>query len=99
MIDSIAGIASIAMNPEISPMQPSLSSTLDFSHTLGEGIKTLNTNLNAGDEVLRRMAAGEDIPLYDAMIVMSRAQVDLQFAVELRNRLVESYQQLIQMQI
>lgn len=99
MIDSIAGIASIATNPEIGAAQQPLASAADFSHALGEGLKTLNTNLNASDEVLRRVAAGEHIPLYDAMIVMSRAQMDLQFAVELRNRLIASYQQLTQMQI
>lgn len=99
MIQSIAGITSIAMNPEAGTAQRPLSAASDFSRVLGEGIKTLNTSLNASDEVLRRMAAGQSLPLYDVMIVMSRAQVDLQFAVQLRNRLVESYQQLTQMQI
>lgn len=99
MTDAIAGIASIAMNPEIDVARQPAVSTTDFGRALGEGLKTLNTNLNASDEVLRRVAAGEHIPLYDAMIVMSRAQMDLQFAVELRNRLVASYQQLTQMQI
>lgn len=97
MIPPIAGIAAVPDNFE-TPLI-TRSPAADFSKAIGEGLKTLNTNLNASDEVLRGVAAGEPIPLHDVMIVMTQAQLSLQFAVEVRNRLVESYQQLFQMQI
>ena len=97
MIPPITGISIVPSSIESGPL-PKLPTT-DFSQAIGEGLKTLNTNLNASDEVLRGVAAGESIPLHDVMIVMTRAQLSLQFAVEVRNRLVESYQQLFQMQL
>lgn len=97
MIPPIAGITTMPESLELTPVTQ--SPVIDFSRTIGEGVKTLNTNLNASDEVLREVAAGEPIPLHDAMIVMTQAQLSLQFAVQVRNRLVESYQQLFQMQI
>lgn len=97
MINAVPNITSVAASLELEPAQRSSGS--DFAQALGGGLKTLNADLNASDEVLRGVAAGKDIPLHDVMIVMARAQVDLQFAVEVRNRLVESYQQLTQMQI
>jgi len=97
MIDAIQGITSVAQALELGPAKPATGG--DFAQALGGGLKALNTDLNASDEVLRSLAAGKDIPMHDVMIVMTRAQVDLQFAVELRNRLVESYQQLSQMQV
>lgn len=97
MIDAIQGITSVAQALELGPTKPSSSG--DFAQAVGGGLKTLNADLNASDEVLRSLAAGKDIPLHDVMIVMAKAQVDLQFAVELRNRLVASYQQLSQMQV
>lgn len=97
MIPPIAGIPAMPESLELAPM-PKAPAT-DFSKAIGEGLKTLNTNLNASDEVLRGVAAGEAIPLHDVMIVMTQAQLSLQFAVQVRDRLVESYQQLFQMQI
>jgi flagellar hook-basal body complex protein FliE len=97
MIPPIAGIPAMPGILEMTPV-PKAPAT-DFSRAIGEGLKTLNTDLNASDEVLRGVAAGEAIPLHDVMIVMTQAQLSLQFAVQVRDRLVESYQQLFQMQI
>lgn len=97
MIEAIPGISSVATALEIEPTQR--ASGANFAQAIGGGLQTLSADLNASDEVLRGVAAGQDIPLHDVMIVMAKAQVDLQFAVELRNRLVESYQQLTQMQL
>lgn len=97
MIPSIAGITAMTETLELTPV--TRSPAIDFSKTIGEGLRTLNADLNASDEVLREVAAGDAIPLHDAMIVMTKAQLSLEFAVQVRNRLVESYQQLFQMQI
>lgn len=97
-IEAISGIAAPAASAlELSDRTTTAS--VDFSSVLGNGLQTLNTNLNASDQVLRSMAAGEDVPLHDVMITMERAQLSLQFAVEVRNRLLEAYQQLTQMQL
>ena len=97
MIDAIASVSGVLPTPELAPR--SIGGTGDFSRMVGEGLGALNTSLNAGDQALRGMAAGEAIPLHDVMIAMERARLDLQFAVEVRNRAVEAYQQLTQMQL
>ncbi|MDW2981773.1 flagellar hook-basal body complex protein FliE [Rhodanobacter sp. KK11] len=97
MIDAITSVTGAMPVPELAPRP--IDSTGDFSRLLGEGLGALNTSLNAGDHALRAMAAGEAIPLHDVMIAMERARLDLQFAVEVRNRAVEAYQQLTQMQL
>ncbi len=97
MIPPIASIGTLldSLETPLVTREPAI----DFSQAIGAGLKTLNTNINASDEVLRGVAAGEAIPLHDLMIVMTQAQLSLQFAVQVRDRLVESYQQLFQMQI
>jgi flagellar hook-basal body complex protein FliE len=97
MIDAIASISGALPTPELAPRP--IDGTGDFSRVVGEGLGALNSSLNAGDLALRGMAAGEAIPLHDVMIAMERARLDLQFAVEVRNRAVEAYQQLTQMQL
>lgn len=97
MIDAIASVSGALPAPELAPRP--IGPTGDFSRLVGEGLGALNRSLNAGDQALRSMAAGEAIPLHDVMIAMERVRLDLQFAVEVRNRMVEAYQQLTQMQL
>ena len=43
--------------------------------------------------------AGQNVPLHQAMIAMEEASVSFQLMVEVRNKLLESYQELMRMQI
>lgn len=92
----VSGITAQTLEP--ASREP-VSKPADFSHVLGGGLHKLDTDINASNEVLRAMAAGQDIPVHDVMIVMERAKLDLEFAVQLRNRLVSAYQQITQMQV
>ena len=66
---------------------------------IGHGVTRLNSDLQTSDGLLRSLAAGQNVPLHDVMIAMEKARIDLQFAVEIRNRLITGYQQLMQMQL
>ena len=70
-----------------------------FLALVGEGLARADGSLKAADLQLRRLAAGEDLPLHDVMISMERARLDLMLVVEVRNRLVEGYQELARMQL
>lgn len=71
----------------------------DFMSLVGDGLARADGSLKAADSQLRRLAAGEDVPLHDVMISMERARLDLMLVVEVRNRLVEAYQELSRMQL
>ncbi|WP_394670867.1 flagellar hook-basal body complex protein FliE [uncultured Acinetobacter sp.] len=62
--------------------------------------------LNRNDELYKnatekamQYAAGENIPVHDVMVSMQNAKLSFQFAVQVRNKLVESYQEITRMQI
>jgi len=78
---------------ESSPAGPS------FLQMAGAGLDQINGSLNAADASARALAAGKDIPLQDVMIAMEHAHLQLQFAVEVRNRIVDAYQSLTNMQM
>jgi len=42
---------------------------------------------------------GEPIPLHQAVIAMEEASVSFQLMVEVRNKLLEAYQELMRLQI
>lgn len=71
----------------------------DFADMIGESLGRIDQSLRAADGQIRSLAAGENIPLHEVMISMEQARMDLMLAVEVRNRLVESYQELTRMQL
>lgn len=70
-----------------------------FQQMLGSSLGTINNSLNGADASIRAMAAGENVPVQDVMIALEHARLELQLAVEVRNRLVSAYQNLTNMQL
>jgi flagellar hook-basal body complex protein FliE len=75
------------------------ASTMDFGSMVGHGVQSLNTQLVSADNALRAYAAGDGPTTADLMVTMTEARERLQFAVEVRNRMVDAYQNLTNMQI
>jgi flagellar hook-basal body complex protein FliE len=70
-----------------------------FIQMLGSQVNELNDGLNQADQSARALAAGEGVPVHDVMIAMEHARLKLQMAVEVRNRIVDAYQNLTNMQL
>ena len=71
----------------------------DFADMLGASLMRADQRLKVADTQLRELAAGGDIPIHDVMISMEKARVELMLVVEVRNRLLEGYQELMRMQL
>ena len=71
----------------------------DFSSMLGKFVSEVNTQqLNASQQV-NAVQSGQNVPLHQAVISMEEASVSFQMMVEVRNRLLESYQEIMRMQV
>jgi flagellar hook-basal body complex protein FliE len=96
-----ASVASTQIRPiELpEPMEQTSSQGPAFMQMLGSQVNELNGSLEQADQAARALAAGEDIPVHDVMIAMEHARLKLQLAVEVRNRVVDAYQNLTNMQL
>lgn len=70
-----------------------------FMQMASSAVSELNGSLINADASVRALAAGENISVQDVMIAMEQAHLKLQFAVEVRNRVVDAYQNLTNMQM
>ncbi|WP_216840701.1 flagellar hook-basal body complex protein FliE [Dyella sp. S184] len=70
-----------------------------FMQMVGSAVDGLNGSLNDADASARSLAAGGNVPVHDVMIAMEHAHLQLQFAVEVRNRLLSAYENLTNMQV
>jgi len=96
---SMSDVAALALDRPAGSGVATAPTGADFLALAGEGLARADGSLKAADAQLQRLAAGEDIPLHDLMISMERARLDLMLVVEVRNRLVEAYQELSRMQL
>lgn len=98
-IDAIGAIAPSAMTSLSETTSASKSPAADFGQWVGDGVARLDDSLRSADSGLRAMAAGQDVPVHDVMISLEHARMQLMFMVEVRNRVVEAYQELMRMQL
>ena len=81
---------------EVNPTQPSGDS---FGSVLGKLVSDVNAKQNAATAAVDGLQSGQPVPLHQAVIAMEEANVSFQLMVEVRNKLLDSYQELMRMQI
>lgn len=80
----------------VSAAQPASSS---FAGVLDNLVQGVNAKQTAAAQALQDLQSGQNVSLHQAMIAMEEASVSFQLMVEVRNRLLDSYQELMRMQV
>ncbi len=62
-------------------------------------VKEVSAKQAEASEAVTGVLSGQDVSLHQAMIAMEEASVSFQLMVEVRNKLLESYQELMRMQV
>lgn len=71
----------------------------DFSARVSEGLQESNQQLLASQVDLQRLAAGEAANLHEVMVRLEESRVALQLLLQVRNRALEAYQDVMRMQV
>jgi flagellar hook-basal body complex protein FliE len=75
------------------------SSTDSFGSILGQVVQDVNQKQIDAANTVNGMLSGQSVNLHQAVIAMEEASVSFQLMVEVRNKLLESYQELMRMQV
>lgn len=70
-----------------------------FQNLLGNFVGEVNAQQVAAGDALTGLMSGKNVSLHQAMISMEEASVSFQMMVEVRNKLLDSYQELMRMQV
>ncbi|MBI5386390.1 MAG: flagellar hook-basal body complex protein FliE [Verrucomicrobia bacterium] len=70
-----------------------------FSSLLGQMVQEVNGRQANAGAMVRELQSGGNVSLHQAVIAMEEATVSFQLMVEVRNKLLESYQELMRMQV
>lgn len=92
----------LPLNPteRISTATPTAAPAAGGFGSMLEGlVNTVNTKEAAADAMTNKVMLGETGSLHKSVIAMQEASVALSLMVTVRNKLVESYQELMRMQV
>ena len=86
----------LAAPPGVTSAQPAGSS---FASMLGQMVSEVNAKQVTSGQEVNALQSGQSVPLHHAVIAMEEANVSFQLMVEVRNRLLDSYQEIMRMQV
>jgi flagellar hook-basal body complex protein FliE len=76
------------------------SSKVSFSDALKASLQNVSNAQVQADQMGERFAAGDDkVSLSDTMIAMQKASISFQATVQVRNKLVSAYHDIMNMQV
>jgi flagellar hook-basal body complex protein FliE len=71
----------------------------NFGQLVSQGLQTVNQQLQASQVDLQRLASGEVENLHQVMLRLEQSRLSFQLMLQVRNRLLESYQEVMRMQV
>ena len=81
---------------EVTPAQEGKGS---FADMLSDAINSVDSTMKTSDQNVQDFIAGKTENVHDVMISMQKAQLSFQLMVEVRNKAIETYQEISRMQI
>jgi len=96
-IQSTAGVTSL-VNAAAS-QSAGASKPEGFSELIADLLRDANGQQVQANQSLESFAAGETDSVQDVVLAMAKADMSFRFLLELRNQLIESYQEISRMQV
>lgn len=75
------------------------SSDTSFGEMLTSALNQVNDKQVAAEDASNALVAGDDVDIADVMLASTEAKISLQLAVEVRNKLVSAYNELMNMSL
>jgi flagellar hook-basal body complex protein FliE len=101
------GAAKTISLPELAKLSPTAPPQISdqtqpagsFQNLLGGFVNEVSQKQFAAGEAVTGLLSGKNVSLHQTMISMEEASVSFQLMVEVRNKLLDSYQELMRMSI
>jgi flagellar hook-basal body complex protein FliE len=85
--------------PKLNSSDENKSEGLSFMDTLKEKLDEVNQKQIQSENITEAFVKGDNVDVHEVMLVGEEAKLSLQLAVQVRNKLVEAYQELNRMQL
>jgi flagellar hook-basal body complex protein FliE len=101
----MAQLKAAALKPAAAPIGPAAvadtgSTKVSFSDALKASLAQVSNSQHTAEEMGKKFALGDDsVSLSDTMIAMQKSNINFQATVQVRNKLVSAYHEIMNMQV
>ncbi|HEX2594072.1 MAG TPA: flagellar hook-basal body complex protein FliE [Rhizomicrobium sp.] len=95
----VLSIAPAAALPVTNPLLPTASPARSFSNLLVQGIENVSQKQVAAEDMVRAFVLDDKVPVHEVTYALEQARLSLEMMLQVRSRLLEGYQQLMNMQL
>ncbi len=97
MVEAIAALDGSIGIPDAASSSRSVSA--DFGGWFSKELSAVNDQLVGVDREMQKLAVGDTQSLHEVMIHLEEARLSFQLLAQVRNRLLEAYQEVMRMQV
>jgi len=98
-IESISPMANDEVTKVTPVMQIQQSQKTDFMDHMVNLVSDMNSTVNTADNKLKEYAVGETTNIHDVLLSIEKAKLSFELGLQVRNRLLEGYQEIMRMQV
>lgn len=78
---------------------PPTAPATGFADILSAGMKTVESKLSTADNLVRRFALDDSVPLHQVTYALEEARMSVELAMQVRGKLIDGYRELMNMQL
>ena len=93
-ISGVAGVTGAAAAGRAAP-----AAAPGFADKIGNALASVADSERAADKAIVDVASGGSTSVTELMVATSKASLNIELAVQLRNKAVEAYQEIMRMQV
>lgn len=98
-IQPLTNIASVGKTGSSAGVSETGDAAAQFGEVIKKAVKQVNTMQTEADTMANQLATGDVEDVHKAMLSMQKAKLALDFTVQVRNKAVEAYQEIMRMQM
>jgi flagellar hook-basal body complex protein FliE len=94
---NLGGVQPVGSGPAAEPGGPAQGS--NFREMLDGYLREVNSLQTTADVAVRDLAVGKSDSVHDVIVAVSEADLSFRLMMEVRNRLLEAYKEIMRMQV
>lgn len=98
-MNSLQGVAANFLQSEfIKPAEPKVAGA-DFQHFLSQSIQKVDEAQKVSDQMTAGLISGQVEDVHQVMVAAQKASLSLELTMQVRNKMIEAYQEVMRMQV
>ncbi len=98
LVDRVGKVTDFGNGPSEKIGGKSKNFSAEFGKRLKKALEEIDNLQENADKLSRELAVGHDVPLHETMIALEKADISLRLFVQVRNKIVEAYREVMHMQ-